>query len=374
MTTQPAGLVLVADIAIDADYNLASQAGLVIEETNSTLLLETQQAIAIDFDDPANRESAIPAPQPQISEQPTQHKTWRNLIEKPLWIFFAKIREIHRTYPEDQSVANLYYEVKGELFDRYLTDTLAEARRYFKKKMPPSALVHQDDLEEAVQVEMYKYLDRFDPEFGTITFMKFFNAKRKSRLKGSMIDRLRELQDCTRDTAKQRREIKPMFKALAHKLGHHPTIEEFLDEYGWETLSCDGKMTYREILSERAFFFGVFNQRQLASDSANGISEEELESLANQESRPAKNLNRMQGRDSKEYILSFIQDEWINFIIDCYYWQGDTDERICSFINQAGKKCSVSWVAGKRKDGHRILREQLGLSEFKLLAYGQEEE
>lgn len=315
-------------------------------------------------------EAFVPASEPATHNSYPVHASrpsssadakWRLLSEKPLWIFFAKLREIHFTYPDDRQTACLYLDVKNELFNRYVPDVLKVVRNYFFKKMPKYSLVHQDELEESAQVEMWKYLDKYDPNFGTITFMQFFNAKRGSRLQGAIKDCLRSLQDCTREIAKQRREIKPMMKELAQKLGHKPTPEEFCDEYGWDSLGSS-KQTYREIITDPLFTAGVFNQRlKTDSGSEGGMDESDLESLASQEAKPARNVNRMQGADFKQIVLSAINDEWIRFIVDCYIWQNDTDERICSYINACGKKCSVSWVAGKRKEGYKIIEAAFGL-------------
>lgn len=308
---------------------------------------------------------------PIRSKRPTQstHEKWRLLAEKPLWIFFAKLREIRSTFPEDEPTSKLYLEVKNELFNRYVPDVLKIVRNYFFKKMPKYSLLHQEELEESAQVEMWKYLDKFDPNFGTITFMQFLNAKGKSRLLGAILDCLRSLQDCTREIAKQRREIKPMMKALAQKLGHKPTPEDFCDEYGWDTLGSS-KKTYREIITDPLFTAGVFNQRLVSDSGEGGMDEQDLESLASQEAKPAKNVNRMQGHDVKHIVLSAIEDEWVRFIVDCYIWQNDTDERICTYINANGKKCSVSWVAGKRKEGYRIIEQAFGLEYLRDLIHG----
>lgn len=400
--TLPASLVLEAEFS-NKIHRLSiatnhAQPSLVIEEDDSEYTpchicssksSDTTESAQPIVSERTARELALPAPIQPANYKPSagstvnshsatkttgQHANWRRLSEKPLWLFFAKIREIHNTYPDNESIKTLYLEIKREFFERYLPDTMKIARNYFFKKMPKSSLLDQEDLEDAVQIEMWKYLDKFNPEFGTITFMQFYNARGNSRLTGSIVDRLRELQDCTRPIAQKRRDIRPMLNALAFKLRHRPTPEEFCDEYGWDTVYDEETgETFREVITDRLFWSGVFNQRRTATD-LDGMNDEELESLATQESRPSKNLNRMQGQDSKQYILSFIEDEWINFIIDCYIWQNDTDKQICLMINQAGRRCSASWVSNKRKEGLRILEERLGLKKLKMLAYGREEE
>lgn len=332
---------------------------------------------------PATQSAQSPAStlQPTVSQQTVVHQTvvhqtvaqksvgqhakWRELKEQPLWIFFDKIREIHRAYPENEATAKLYHEIKKELFDRYLQDTLKQVSSYVSRKMPKFSLICEEDLQEAVEVRLWRYLDKFDPHFGTITFMQYFNAKGKnnpkSGLRGAIYDSLRKLQEFSRPIAQQRRELKPMFLELEQKLGHKPTLEEFLDEYGWETVVTFGKekRKLRDIISNPLFSAGVFNQRQAISSLNEGLDDREIESLINYKARPAKNIHRMQSAENKAYILSLLEDEDMQFIVDCYIWQGDTSEKIRYYLNSFGQKCSLSWVATKYKQAKLILEQKL---------------
>lgn len=300
-----------------------------------------------------------------------QHVNWRVLAEKPLWMYFAKLRQIHHTYPDNEQVNAVYLAVRKELYDRYLPDVLKVTRSYFTRRMPKFSLLNQEDLEQVAQIEMLKYLDKFDPEYGTITFMQFLNAKGKSRLNGSIKDCLRSLQDFSRLIAKLRRELKPLFIKLTQKIGHKPTSEEFLDEYGWDTsikVEKNKWMTYREILSHPLFYSGVFNQRQHASIDSEGFNEENLESLANIEAPIPRRDNQVNRYDSMNFILSHIEDEDIRYIIWEYYYNDETDKRIFRSLSAFGKKCSPSWITNKRKAGEKIIEQRLGRKGLEILA------
>jgi chromatin remodeling complex protein RSC6 len=308
-----------------------------------------------------------------------QYSDWRKLKHEtdkkrpgPLWFFFDQIRGIHRANPAIESIKKLHHEIKQELFARYLPDTLKQVGSYFARKMPKFSLLHESDLQEAAKAALWKYIDKYNPHFGTITFMQFFNAKGKSRLLGAIFDALRALQEFPREIAKQRRELKPMFLKLTQKLKHRPTPEEFLDEYGWTTVGSSGK-TYREIVTDPLFSSGVFNQRQVASSLSEGLDEEEIESLSNYEARPARNIHRLQSEENKKYILGLLCDEDLAFIIESYFWFQDTHDRIRFNLNSFGKKCSLAWVVAKYHEARAILKERLQREKLESMIPGWDE-
>jgi DNA-directed RNA polymerase specialized sigma subunit len=371
MTTasQPGVLVIVEEVlgngkiqrlAASNQHNHQVQPATIIEEEEvlSATTPVTQQSTSNHLSNSSSRKI----------KHVGQHSNWQALAEKPLWVFFAKIRQIHRTYPENIQVADLHKAIKEELFFRYLPDTLKVARNYFTWKMPKSSVVHQEDLEEAVEAAMWSYLDQFDPHYGTITFMQYFNAKGKSRLLGSITDRLRTLMGFPRDIAKYRRELKPLFRELAFKLNRKPTPEQFLDEYGWETRTNDDKYSYREVITDRLFYSGVFNQRQAISSLNEVTDNDEMQSLANIEARPPSVDTSLNRHDTMRFVLSHIEDKDIQYIIWEYYYNNETDKRICRSLMNWGKKCSLSWVVSKHKEGLRILGERLGRKGLELLA------
>jgi DNA-directed RNA polymerase specialized sigma subunit len=225
--------------------------------------------------------------------------------------------------------------------------------------MPESSLVDYNDLLQHVQLEMWKYLEKYDPSRGT-TFMQFFGARVNGRLNGAIIDALRELQDCTRLIAQWRRVMAPMFATLRNELGRQPTLEEFCDKFGWH---------HEPILRNRAFWAGTFNQRQVGG-SVEQQEEGDLDALQNFQSRDgavSSDQQRMVSKDNMRFIRSHLKDPDMDYIVWAYYEQHETNEQILRDFRCQGRKCSLSWVVSKHNRAKEIIKEKVGRAALKMM-------
>ena len=108
---------------------------------------------------------------------------------------------------------------KASLLKQYQPLVLSIARK-FKSKLP--ANVELDDLVQVGMLGLFQSIDRFEPIQG-VKFETFASQ----RIKGAMIDDLRENDFMSRGLRKDQKEIAEAVSALEHELDHKPTIKEF---------------------------------------------------------------------------------------------------------------------------------------------------
>lgn len=316
---------------------------------------------------------AAEAQTPPVSPQAQNHadaKTtpvpaaWKDLPEKELWQYYVKIRELRlqKKPPSHAPLEIRYQAITDFLFRKYLPDILKVVATYFYRNMPQHSLLDRADLEQAASIAMFNLLSEFDPSVGT-TFMQYANAKKKSRIRGAVIDCLRSLQEYPREWALKRRIHNPRFEALRAKLGHKPTYEEYCDEYGWE---------HAETIWNQLFWSGVYNQSQFTSRRAGShggsdTEEMELESLANYEAKPIRLDAKLTRLDNIDSIMELLPDDEMKYIVWAYYWKQDTNERIAKSLTASGRTICVSSVGNKRKEAEAILKSKLTQQEYENL-------
>ena len=107
---------------------------------------------------------------------------------------------------------------KASLLKKYQPLVLGIARK-FKSKLP--ANVEVDDLIQVGMLGLYQSIDRFDPTQG-VKFESFATQ----RIKGAMIDDLRDNDFMSRGLRKDQKEIAAAIAILEHELDHKPTEGE----------------------------------------------------------------------------------------------------------------------------------------------------
>lgn len=287
-----------------------------------------------------------------------QHASTLALLEKltdrQLWKIYHSLPV--QNNPERKNL------IKAALFDRFVPDTLRIVHSYIKRNMPRYSLVDPSDIEQGTLKEMYEYLDKYDASAegpgGGNTFMQYFNS---GRLMGSIADTLRLLMNCHRDTADNRRKLKPLVKKTTELLGRRPNQQEIIDQHPEAA----------EIFQDPMLFVGVFNQ-SVTSSSGNsepieqGLgmeSHEEQDRIGKKEAATQRTF--AEKLEAKHRILSVIENEEDRRAVYYYYWLGKNHawiaERFLCSISSAVNKCSRGLACIKRhfssEDLKRFIRK-----------------
>lgn len=139
-------------------------------------------------------------------------------------------------------------EQKHYLLSFYVKDAYLNAYSHWKHKVPKKSLLTAEDSVQVVVERLLRDMEEFDPDFAreedwlnpdNNMFMMWFNSapvmgKPRSRLIGALEDEKRRLMNFPRKTPEELREFNEGMNKLRQKLGKNPTLEEYLDEYGWD--------------------------------------------------------------------------------------------------------------------------------------------
>lgn len=291
-----------------------------------------------------------------LVRQPQHAKTFEllaKLNDRQLW-------KVYHSSPVQNNPQRKHL-IKAALFDRFVPDTLRIVHSYIKRNMPRYSLVDPGDIEQDCLREMYEYLDKYDPDplgpGGGNTFMQYFNS---GRLMGQIADTLRLLMNCHRDTADNRRRLKPFVKSTSEFLGRRPNQQEIIDHHP----------EAEQIFKDPMLFVGVFNQSVTALGSSEPIeqglgmeSHEEQDRIGKKEAATQRTFAEKQ--EAKHRILSVIENEEDRLAVYYYYWLGKNyawiAERFLCSVSSAVNKCSRGRACIKRhfssEDLKRFLRK-----------------
>lgn len=158
---------------------------------------------------------------------------------------------------------------KEYLYNNYVVDACKVAYNFITSTVPKKSLLTMKDGFHVVLSRMWKDMETFDPEYAPESewaklqddkpqniFMKWFNSatvngQERSRLRGAVRDELRRLMHFPRSISGELKKFNGGMAALRQKLGKEPTLEEYLDEYGWDL---------RKEVSNPLLFSQVFSQ------------------------------------------------------------------------------------------------------------------
>lgn len=239
----------------------------------------------------------------------------------------------------------VHVAMRAVMMERYVEDTRRVADSYYYNKIPEYTLVDKQDVRQAAYEGMMDAFDAFNYQSGT-TFMQWANAKRGSRIKGSIIDMLRRLMEFPRIISDYRRMMKPMMEKLSQKLNKRPSSEDFIAEYGEE---------YRPVLEDELFASGVFNQHAVSTEEETN-SRGSLDALSALEDFRRSHVDELDWScedraNFHEEVLSVIDDERERFAVYAYYWLQWNNETIANTqtINSSTSTALALRLSGERK-------------------------
>lgn len=271
--------------------------------------------------------------------------------EEILWGKFLALQQksVSQSVPEQ-----LIRQARSDIICFYLPQASNFADLFDRYQMPHYSLTEAGDLRQAAYKGLIEAVDAYDPMRG-VNFMSFARL----RIRGAMLDALREMQEYPRSIAEGRRLLRNLIEPLKQKLACNPTIEDIVAEYGEQ---------YRPMLEDKLMFSGVFNQvkQKQINGTPTGYDTDYHDAdyvidatQTRQESKIQMNLSRI---EKEESILAQIPDQELRLIIRFYYFFGMTNKQVSLIIGK-----SVSTTVNRHKMALQFLKDKFTLETFQEL-------
>jgi RNA polymerase sigma factor for flagellar operon FliA len=139
---------------------------------------------------------------------------------------YSKNRQGMKAYQQMAAGAQEHKLDREELFERYKKRIYHIAHR-IKSRVPPSSPLEFEDLVSYGAMGLFDAADRFDPSMKN-QFSTFVDY----RIRGSMLDALRSLDEMSRHSRDQAKEIRDITKRLQFDLNREPENSEIADAMG----------------------------------------------------------------------------------------------------------------------------------------------
>jgi RNA polymerase sigma factor FliA len=226
------------------------------------------------------------------------------------------------------------YTAKGQLdrdaLIRQYSPLVRRLAHHMMAKLPPSVQV--DDLIQVGLIGLSEALTRFEASQG-VQFETFATQ----RIRGAMIDELRENDWMSRGSRKSQKEIEAALRKLEHKLGRSPNETEISNELGMSLAD------YQSLLSK------VRGTQLVYLEDMNGGSEGEDSfldrHLVDGDSNPLELLRNQRLRQSlvdaiktlperEQYIMSMYYENDMN-LKEIAAVLGITESRVCQLHSQS---------------------------------------
>jgi len=248
-----------------------------------------------------------------------------------------------RTDPELRQALFLYYRP---------IISVKLAKRYAMRSMPYASLQDGNDLQSLADIGLWEAVDSFEIARGWK-----FETFATTRVRGSMIDGLRSMQNFTRLISQVKRVLAPLMEAMYHELGRKPTLDEVAERYPYQWV---GKQYLKDLLHDPLVSSSVFNQSANSPDDDKGTGQDYrdkgdsleccmLSNSPNRQDRPSDRINRM---DLIQKILKLLAaDSGEMRVIHYYFFCGMTSSRIAEITDN-----SPTWVSTKKQSALAKLR------------------
>uniref|UniRef100_UPI0035B0EE2D RNA polymerase sigma factor FliA n=1 Tax=Hylemonella sp. TaxID=2066020 RepID=UPI0035B0EE2D len=226
------------------------------------------------------------------------------------------------------------YTAKGQLdrdaLIRQYSPLVRRLAHHMMAKLPPSIQV--DDLIQVGLIGLSEALTRFEANQG-VQFETFATQ----RIRGAMIDELRENDWMSRGSRKSQKEIETALTRLEHRLGRSPSESEIATELGLELAEYQAllykvkgtQLVYLEDMTGSGEGDDGFLDRHMVDNEA-----DPMQLLRNQRLRGAL-VNAIKGLPEREqYIMSMYYEQDMN-LKEIAAVLGVTESRVCQLHSQS---------------------------------------
>ena len=228
----------------------------------------------------------------------------------------------------------MMYTAKGQLdhdaLIRQYSPLVRRLAHHMMAKLPPSIQV--DDLIQVGLIGLSEALTRYESTHG-VQFETFATQ----RIRGAMIDELRENDWMPRSSRKNQKEIEAALHRLEHRLGRSPNESEIADELGmsladYQTLL--GKVQGTQLVYLEDMAGGSEGEDSFLDRHMLDIDADPLELLRNHRLRQSlvdaiKNLP-----EREQYIMSMYYEQDMN-LKEIAAVLGVTESRVCQLHSQS---------------------------------------
>ncbi|MBX9959804.1 MAG: RNA polymerase sigma factor FliA [Burkholderiaceae bacterium] len=226
------------------------------------------------------------------------------------------------------------YTAKGQLdrdaLIRQYSPLVRRLAHHMMAKLPPSIQV--DDLIQVGLIGLSEALTRFEANQG-VQFETFATQ----RIRGAMIDELRENDWMSRGSRKSQKEIETALTRLEHRLGRSPSESEIATELGLELAEYQAllykvkgtQLVYLEDMTGSGEGDDGFLDRHMVDNDA-----DPMQLLRNQRLRGAL-VNAIKALPEREqYIMSMYYEQDMN-LKEIAAVLGVTESRVCQLHSQS---------------------------------------
>jgi len=226
------------------------------------------------------------------------------------------------------------YTAKGQLdrnaLIRQYSPLVRKLAHHMMAKLPPNVQV--DDLIQVGLIGLSEALTRYEAAQG-VQFETFATQ----RIRGAMIDELRENDWMSRGSRKSQKEIEQALRRLEHKLGRSPVENEIATELGmsladYQTLLGKVRGTqlvYLEDMAGGSDDEDSFLDRHVSDDTADPMNLLQDQRLRQSLVGAIKNLP-----EREQYIMSMYYEEDMN-LKEIAAVLGVTESRVCQLHSQS---------------------------------------
>ncbi len=249
----------------------------------------------------------------------------------------------------DHKAVRLRDNIKECLFKYHENWAAAIAAKY-TAKLPYSPLVDGDDLRSGAFFGLWQAIHSYSTAFNTA-----FRTHAHTRVSGAVVDEMRKLQNCPRNTARARRELAPLIEELSHALRRKVTFEELPNHFPEAMIGGMLGIPIADIVHDKLLTSQVYNQ---LSNGNSGDDGKEGQSSCIEDtfskSRPQQSADYMQRRaESIEAILLEIPDPDQKMVFYQYYWQGYTLPKMAKITGK-----STSWLSSRKRQAIEVLKKK----------------
>ena len=225
------------------------------------------------------------APQlPQAAAKTMENKQRPNPEKDGTWAKFVSEN------PRSVATRNL-------LIDYYDFIPSKIARRYSKRRMPYAPLLTATDVLADARIGLMEAVDDYDPAQGS------FETFATWRVRGAIVDGLRNLQNLTRNISSQRRELAPIIEQMTHELCRAPTPDEIAERHPYKQV---GDNYLRDFVHDPLLNVQVFNQK---GGNASSDADDQEFSFDEQLARQRNNLPfSVDARIARQELIGMVLD------------------------------------------------------------------
>jgi RNA polymerase sigma factor for flagellar operon FliA len=225
------------------------------------------------------------------------------------------------------------YTAKGQLdrdaLIRQYSPLVRRLAHHMMAKLPPSVQV--DDLIQVGLIGLSEALTRFEATQG-VQFETFATQ----RIRGAMIDELRENDWMSRSSRKSQKEIEAALTKLEHRLGRAPSESEIANELGM------GLAEYQTLLNKVKGTQLVYLEDMTGADSDDSFLDrhmvdneaDPMQLLRNQRLRTALVAAIKTLPEREQYIMSMYYEQDMN-LKEIAAVLGITESRVCQLHSQS---------------------------------------